>query len=102
VVQISALTGSGLADLQQTMVDQAMGGGLSHNGEIITQTRHHQHIRQALACLNAARHRLEPPAAWELAALEIRDALRELGEITGEEVGDAVLERIFAQFCIGK
>ena len=42
----------------------------------------------------------EPP--WELVALELAAAIHELGEITGEEVGEAILDRIFGQFCLGK
>ena len=42
----------------------------------------------------------EPP--WELLALEVKEALQALGEITGDEVGEAVLDQIFSQFCIGK
>jgi tRNA modification GTPase len=48
----------------------------------------------------ATRKKSEP--AWELVALELGAAIRELGEITGEEVGEAILERIFGQFCLGK
>ena len=44
----------------------------------------------------------ENEPAWELVALELAAAIRELGEITGEEVGEAILERIFGQFCLGK
>jgi len=40
--------------------------------------------------------------SWELVALELAAAIRELGEITGEEVGEAILDRIFGQFCLGK
>ena len=43
-----------------------------------------------------------PAPAWELVALELKEAIRELGEITGQEVGDEVLERIFGEFCLGK
>ena len=42
----------------------------------------------------------KPP--WELVALELGSAIHELGEITGEEVGEAILDRIFGQFCLGK
>jgi tRNA modification GTPase len=37
-----------------------------------------------------------------LVALELGSAIHELGEITGEEVGEAILDRIFGQFCLGK
>jgi tRNA modification GTPase len=32
----------------------------------------------------------------------VKEAIRELGEITGQEVGDEVLDRIFGEFCLGK
>ncbi len=105
LVHISALTGQGIEALKQTMVDLALGGGLKLTGELITQARHHQHLENCLAYLAQARGLLAgyPIApAWELVALELREAIRELGEITGQEVGDEVLERIFSEFCLGK
>jgi tRNA modification GTPase len=108
VVHISALTGQGIEALQQAMVDLALGGGLKLTGEMVTQARHQQLLENCLAYLAVARGLLAPEAkggqapAWELVALELREAIRELGEITGQEVGDAVLERIFSEFCLGK
>ena len=77
----------------------------------LVHVRHHGHLRQCLGYLGQARGLLgteenyangapEPP--WELVALEIGSAIHELGEITGEEVGEAILDRIFGQFCLGK
>lgn len=102
MVQISALTGQGLEDLRQAIVDLALGGGLKTGGEIVTQARHHRHLLNSLAYLRQAQALLGPATPWELVALELKEALRELGEITGEEVGDAILDRIFSEFCLGK
>jgi len=103
LVKISALTGAGIDNLKQQIVALALGGGLNSAGEMVTQARHHQHLRQCLTCLHQARNLLEAPdAPWELVALELRETIRELGEITGQEVGDDVLDRIFAEFCLGK
>ena len=102
IVKISALTGQGVEDLKQGIVDLALSGGLKGEGEIITQARHHQHLINSLAYLKQARSLLRPATPWELVALELREAVRELGEITGVEVGEAILDRIFAQFCVGK
>ena len=89
-------------------------GGLRVAGEVITQARHHQHLRQCLTFLGQARGLLDPDEnyenyancppepPWELVALELGSAIHELGEITGEEVGEAILDRIFGQFCLGK
>lgn len=101
-VKISALTGQGLEDLKQAIVELALAGGVSHEGEIVTQARHHRHLAACLDYLLKARNLLGPETPWELVAEELRAALHELGEITGEEVGEDLLDRIFAQFCIGK
>jgi tRNA modification GTPase len=114
LTRISAKTGQGIENLQEKIVALGLGGGLKVAGEVITQARHHEHLRQCLAYLDQARGLLgpyknyencencapEPP--WELVALELGAAIHELGEITGEEVGEAILDRIFGQFCLGK
>ncbi len=103
IIKISALTGEGLENLKQQIVDLVLQGGLNTTGEIVTQARHHQHLRRCLTCLHQARKLLEASdTPWELAALELQEAIRELGEITGQEVGDDVLDRIFSEFCLGK
>ena len=102
-VKISALTGEGIENLKQQIVDLTLKRGLNTTGEMVTQARHHQHLRQCLACLHRAQELLKETAApWELVALELQEAIRELGEITGQEVGDDVLDRIFSEFCLGK
>jgi tRNA modification GTPase len=104
LIRISAKTGQGIEALQKEIVAQALGGGLRVQGEVITQARHQEHLRQCLTYLSQARELLttyeKPP--WELVALELAAAIHALGEITGEEVGEAVLDRIFGQFCLGK
>jgi tRNA modification GTPase len=103
VVAISALTGHGMDDLEQAILDLVLAGGVHTDGEMVTQARHAELLGRAGEALGQVRGLLdqaEPP--WELVALEVKEALLALGEITGEEVGDAVLDHIFSEFCIGK
>jgi tRNA modification GTPase len=111
LIKISARTGAGIAALKEEIAAQALGGGLEVQEQMITQARHHQHLGHCLTYLGQAKELLtpfernrendhEPP--WELVALELAAAIRELGEITGEEVGESILDRIFGQFCLGK
>ncbi len=103
VVAISALTGQGLPDLEQAVLDLVLQGGVQTGGDMITQARHAELLARAGAALDRGitlLEQAEPP--WELVALEVKESLLALGEITGEEVGDAVLDQIFSQFCIGK
>ena len=102
LIRISALTGQGLHDLKQEILNLGLEGGLRPGGEIVTQARHYQHLSHCLNYLAQARDLLGPEPPWELVALEVREAIRELGEITGEEVGEDILDRIFSQFCLGK
>jgi tRNA modification GTPase len=105
LTKISALTGEGIAALKEEIVAQALGGGLKVQGEMITQARHHQHLGHCLTYLSQAQELLSTMGIelpWELVALELASVIRELGEITGEEVGDDILDRIFSQFCVGK
>uniref|UniRef100_A0A7C3UZK6 tRNA modification GTPase MnmE n=1 Tax=Desulfobacca acetoxidans TaxID=60893 RepID=A0A7C3UZK6_9BACT len=102
-VAVSALTGQGLEKLKQALVDMVLAGGVQTEGDMITQTRHYELLTRAGEALAQARALLDQPGPpWELVAHEVKDALRALGEITGEEVGDAILDQIFSQFCIGK
>ncbi len=104
LIKISAKTGQGIEGLRQAIVAQALGGGFKVEGEVITQARHHQHLGQCLSYLGQSQALLatyeKPP--WELVALELGAAIHELGEIPGEDVGEAILDRIFGQFCLGK
>lgn len=102
--KISAKTGQGIEALKEKIVAQTLSGGLRVAGEVITQARHYEHLRQCLIYLRQADDLLaaEEKPPWELVALELGSAIHELGQITGEEVGEAILDRIFGQFCLGK
>lgn len=102
-VEISALTGEGLDRLEQAVLDLVLGGGVRTEGETVTQARHHELLERTEEALLRARELLkEAFPSYELVAVELQEALRALGEITGEEVGEAVLDQIFSRFCIGK
>lgn len=103
IIKISALTGEGIDDLKARVVDLTLKGGLNTTREIVTQARHYRHLSRCRDFLQKGRTLLgQGETAWELVALELQEAIRELGEITGQEVGDDVLDRIFGEFCLGK
>ena len=45
---------------------------------------------------------IEDKAAFEIVAIDLREAIYNLGSIVGKSVSDDILDRIFSQFCIGK
>jgi len=77
------------------------GGKIEFAGEnILTSIRHKELISAALSSLDRA---IKPGLNFpELVALDIREAINTLGEITGETIKEEILDRIFENFCIGK
>ena len=98
VIALSALTGEGLADLKAYMQEKA--GEPSRLA--ITTSRHLAAARQAVSSLRQAADSLAAQVPLDLAAVDLRDALSALGEITGDEVEERILDQVFSNFCVGK
>ena len=74
----------------------------SSAGLLITDARHFDLLQRTQAALSSSKSLLEERVSEELVLVGLYDALRFLGEITGETTSDDVLSQIFATFCIGK
>ena len=68
----------------------------------VTNLRHVDAFDRAVQGVEQARLSVDAGRAGELIAMDLRIAADALGEITGVITTDEILERIFAQFCIGK
>jgi tRNA modification GTPase len=104
-VRISAREGTGLEDLIAAIQEHfTENSGLSEGREtvVLTERRHRQALVRARASLGRFREALVGEMSPEFSAVELRDALDAVGEITGETTPDDILERIFTRFCIGK
>ena len=106
-VKISALRGEGIVALKETIVaallsNKAMPGQDSAADLLITNVRHKQLVDGAFASLWKARETFEKREPLEVTALFLREALDSLGEIIGVVTTDDILNKIFAEFCIGK
>jgi tRNA modification GTPase len=97
--EVSALTGQGVEDLLHLLVSLVIGEETGGDEIVIAEARHHEALVRAAASLARAQEQLAEPA---LMASDLRDAVNALGEITGETVGEEILDRIFSKFCIGK
>jgi tRNA modification GTPase len=102
IVPISAKTGAGLDALRAAILKPFAAGVATGGGLLITDTRHHDLLRRTQGALQTSAHLLEHRASEELVLTGLYDALRFLGQITGETTTEDVLSQIFATFCIGK
>jgi tRNA modification GTPase len=104
VFNISAKTGEGLDTLYERIEALVMAGldTSAQEADIITRERHKYLLERALAHLTAAETAARDGWPEDLVSIDLREAYVSLGEILGQEIGDDVLERIFAEFCVGK
>ena len=100
---VSAKTGEGLDSLR-TNVAQRLAGNLLAPGseEIAVNARHAEGLQKATEALATAASSLATRAAPELVASDLRLSLQALESILGVGTSEDVLDRLFAQFCIGK
>lgn len=102
VVRISALTGKGLTRLETAIEGMVWRGEVSGEPTFITRARHKEALTRAGESLGRARHALRKGLSEEFIVLDLREALTNLDSIIGETTTEDILERIFAEFCIGK
>jgi tRNA modification GTPase len=103
VFPTSALTGVGIDELRQEILNQISGqSGAEHETGFLTNVRHQRLVLEAISCLEAAREAADRHVPHEMIMLDLYGALRPLDAITGETTTDDILNLIFSSFCIGK
>lgn len=102
IVSISAKTGFGLEELQNQIVTPFAPTDIESNSFLISDVRHHDLLRRAQIEIENSLPLLEARMSEEIVLVGLHNALRFLGEITGETTSEDVLTRIFETFCIGK
>jgi tRNA modification GTPase len=99
----SATTGQGLDELRRRVL--VVAGVADQEGSeqaFVTTARQHALASAAGSAFDAARSARSAQRPPELVAMELREASRALAELRGVEVGERVLDEVFARFCIGK
>jgi tRNA modification GTPase len=100
-VAISALTGAGHGELAGRLLALCGGSGLE-GLQVALNARQRELAVAAAEGLTRSLQAANEGLPWDFWTIDLRGAVRSLGEITGEEVSEAVLDRVFARFCIGK
>jgi len=99
---ISAKTGEGIEELKENLTRIIDAGKVSSEDVIVTNTRHYTALSQVSGSLERVLEGLKNNLPEDLIAIDIRQAIHYLGEITGEITTDEILGNIFRNFCIGK
>jgi len=99
---ISAREKTGLENLRNKLKEVTINDKLSSDDVIITNARHYDALKRVSESLGRVISGLEDQIPEDLVAIDIRQAIHYLGEITGEITSDEILGNIFRNFCIGK
>ncbi len=101
-IAISAKEGLQIEELKKALYDRVLGGKIAKSDSLITNLRHYEALRNTQTALENAQKGIDASISGDFLAMDIRQALFFLGEITGEITTDDLLENIFSKFCIGK
>jgi tRNA modification GTPase len=102
VLFISAKEEKGIDDLTKQLLRKAISGEINTEDTIVTNARHFEALQKLHTTLLEVRNGMEQSIPGDLLAIDIRQCLHYLGEITGEITNDDQLDFIFSKFCIGK
>ncbi|MDA0197032.1 MAG: tRNA uridine-5-carboxymethylaminomethyl(34) synthesis GTPase MnmE [Bacteroidetes bacterium] len=102
ILPISASKGENLDPLKKKILEAVHLDKIKTDQTIVTNLRHYQGLKETYEALDDVISGLDEELTNDFLALDIRNALHHLGELTGEITTDDLLENIFSKFCIGK
>ena len=100
ILELSAQSGQGIPELVEEL-KRRIAAGEECDGQLTAQ-RHIELAHSAADSLENAVSAVEAGLPLDTAAIDIRAALEALAEITGENATEAVIDRVFENFCVGK
>jgi len=103
IVTAAAALDRGIEDLETAILDAVSGGNLqAANSDFAINQRQAAALTRAKISLEQCTDTISNKLPFDFWTIDLRGAIQALGEVTGEEVTESVLDRIFSRFCIGK
>jgi tRNA modification GTPase len=101
-ISISAKTNEGLDRLKKAMIEPFAQHETDATGFLVSDARHYDLLVRASEEIVHSADLLRQNTSEEIVLIGLHNALRYLGQITGETTTEDMLSRIFSTFCIGK
>lgn len=99
---ISAKEQIGIEELKEELLRQVNLSNINTDDVMVTNIRHVEALQNTQSSLERVLYGIDNPVTSDFLAMDIRQALHHLGEITGTVTTDDLLDNIFSKFCIGK
>ena len=102
VIPVSAVTSEGFSDLENIINSRLTGMEISGSELMIDSLRQKGLLERAARSLRSVKLSLENSISLDAVAMDLKETLDALGEITGEVTSEDILNNIFSGFCVGK
>lgn len=103
IITTSMTTGEGIDELEEAIKDMFYTGKLEvDNDTIITNIRHKDQLIKAEKNIEDGVMGISSNMPLDCIEVDIKNCWENLGEISGDTIGEDVLDKIFSEFCIGK
>ena len=103
IIEVSVKKNQGISELEQILKDMFFEGNLAFNDEIyITNIRHKTALQDAYESLKKVNESIDAGMPEDFYSIDLMDAYESLGSITGETIGEDLVNEIFSKFCMGK
>ena len=103
VISVSAKEEQGIREFEDNIKEMFLKGDISFNDQIyITNVRQKNALEQALESMKKVIQSIEDGMPEDFYSIDLMDAYESLGSITGESVGEDLINEIFSKFCMGK
>ena len=103
VIEVSAANLEGFEKLESILEDMFFEGNLAFNNEIyITNARHKAALTDAKISMERVIESINAGMSEDFYSIDLMDAYEKLGKITGEAIGEDLVNEIFSKFCMGK
>ena len=103
ILEISAINKEGLEELSNKMIEIFnLNEIITDSSEMITNIRHKNIISESIKILKEIINTIDKEIPIDMCAIYLRDLIEKMNEITGENVTEDIINKIFSKFCLGK
>jgi tRNA modification GTPase len=103
VVEVSVAAKKNIPALEKAIADSIWSGDFAQGeAALLNNARHKELLDKALGNMLSVKKALGKKASPELVAIDLKEAIFDLGLVTGRSVSEDLLDRIFEKFCVGK
>lgn len=103
IVETSATEGIGIKELEELISDMVFGGQVKSTDQtLITNLRHKEALEAAYEDMKRVKKTIKQDLPADFVTIDLKAGLEKLGKITGDTVDEDIIDRIFADFCLGK